>query len=432
VRDATTPQSRRGQARTARPRVAVGYHRRVVPRLLRLLPALGAFFVLAIVLAACADSLPGNAVVKVGDETITHAEFVHWMGIAQATSQGSQPSAPKTVYDPPAFTACIAKLRAGAPKPKPGQPKPSDVALKALCKKSYEDTRKTVLSFLINDKWIRGEASDQGVKVSDKQLAANFDKVRKQQFPAEADFQKFLKGAAMTVQDAKLQVASNTLSTKLRDKVVKDAAKVTNRGILDYYNKHKSRFATPQKRDIRVVLTKAKAKANQAKTALEHGQSWKVVAKRFSVDTATKTKGGAILDLPKGRQEPALDTAIFGTTKGKLVGPVPTQFGFYVFQVQKIVPAKQQSLKQATPMIKQLLRSSLERSALTKFANALDKKWRAKTTCREGYNVTKECKNAAKEKTTATPAGAQSGGAQPGGAQPGGQPQPQQAPPAQP
>jgi len=380
---------------------------RVVPRLLRLLPALSAFFVLAIALSACGDSVPGDSVAKVDDETITRTEFNHWMGIAQATAQQGQPNAVAAkVYNPPDFTACVAKLRETAPKPAAGQPKPNDLAYKAQCKKEYEGFRNQVLQFLINEKWIRGEAADQGVELTDKQLDAEFNKLRMQSFPKAADFQKFLKDAAQTVEDVKLQVGFNLLSEKLRAKVDKSADKVTNERILDYYNKNKKRFAEAEKRDIRIVLTKTKGKADQAKAALQNGQSWKAVTKKFSIDTGSKANGGSVKGLPKGQQEQALDSAIFSAEKGTLVGPIKTQFGYYVVQVQKIVPATQQSLKKATPAIKQQLQTETQRKARLKFSEDLRKKWKEKTTCREGY-ITQDCKNSKKEDTTATQAAGQ-------------------------
>ena len=53
--------------------------------------ALGAFFVaLAVALAACGgDSIPGNAVAKVGDATITTDTFNHWMKVAAISSSGA-------------------------------------------------------------------------------------------------------------------------------------------------------------------------------------------------------------------------------------------------------------------------------------------------------------------------------------------------------
>jgi foldase protein PrsA len=374
----------------------------VVLRLIRLLPALGAFFVLVIALAACGDSVPGNAVARVDNESITKTQFNHWMGIAQATSQGAAASS-RTVYNPPDFTACIAKLKSTSPAPAKGQPKPTDASFKAQCKAQYTQFRDQVMQFLISEKWIRKEAKDQGIKFTKADLDKEAAKVIKQSFPKKGEFQKFLKGAGMTVADARLQVGFNTLSTKLRAKVVKDADPVTNADISKYYAKNKSKFAEAEKRDIRVVLTKTKPKAEQAKAALEGGQSWKAVTKKFSIDKSSASKGGVLSGLPKGNQEKTLDDAIFGALKGKLTGPVKTQFGYYVFTVQKITPAKQQTLKQASAAIKQQLQTTRQQSVVTKFSDDLRKKWKAKTNCRTGY-ITQDCKNAKKVATTATAA----------------------------
>jgi foldase protein PrsA len=369
-------------------------------RFIRVLPALGAFFVVAFVLSACGDSVPGNAVVRVGDENITRTEFNHWMGVAQASSRGTSPTA-KIDYNPPDFSDCVAQQRKTAPKPGKGQPKPTDATFKAQCAQEYEQFKNQVLQFLISERWVRGEAADQGIKLTDKQLNAEFAKVRKQSFPKDQDFQKFLKNAGMTVDDAKLQVQFNTLSTKLREKVTKTAGKVTNTEIAAYYAKKRDTFGEPEKRDVRVVLAKTKGKADQALKALRGGRSWKAVAQRFSIDPGTKRRGGVISGLAKGQQDPAVDSAIFSSQVGKLTGPIKTQFGYYVVQVQKITPRKQQTLKQATPSIKQQLEIEHQRTVITKFSDDLKKKWRARTNCRAGY-VTEDCKNAKKQKTTAT------------------------------
>ncbi|MGH2841040.1 MAG: peptidyl-prolyl cis-trans isomerase, partial [Solirubrobacteraceae bacterium] len=266
-------------------------------RRIRLLPALGAFFVLAVAVSACGDSVPGNAVANVDGESITRETFNHWMNVAQATT-GGRTAATRTVYNPPDFTACIAKLRTTSPKPAKGQPKPTDATFKKQCETDYKQYRDTVLQFLISEKWIRKEAEAQGIKFNE----AEFAKVKKESFPKDADYQKFLKDSGMTDGDARIQVRYNNLSEKLRKKVTSDADKVTNADISEYYDKNKKRFAEPEKRDIRVVLTKSKAKADAAKAALEGGESWKAVTKRYSIDEASKAKGGVLEGLPKGNQ----------------------------------------------------------------------------------------------------------------------------------
>jgi foldase protein PrsA len=369
--------------------------------------ALGAFFVaLAVALAACGgNSIPGNAVAKVGGSAISKDTFNHWMTVAAISSAGGgepdQPKGSAQVPDPPNFTKCIADKRAKAPKPAKGQPKPTDAQFKTQCQQEYNGLRDQVMQFLISSQWIQGEAKDQGVKVSDKDVQKQFAQTKKQSFPKEKDFQNFLKTSGMTLDDIMFRVKLDALSSRLRTKIVKGKDKVSNGQISGYYNKNKSRFAQPERRNLRIVLTKTLARAQTAKAALQHGESWKSVAKKYSIDQASKNQGGVLLAVAKGQQEKALDTAVFAATQGKLTGPVKTQFGYYVFQVTKVIPASQQTLAQATPTIKQLLASQNQQKALDAFVKDFRNKWKSKTNCRTGY-IIQDCKNAPKPKTTTT------------------------------
>jgi foldase protein PrsA len=217
----------------------------------------------------------------------------------------------------------------------------------------------------------------------------------------------------MTQQDILFRVRLDTLSNKLREKVTKGKDKVTDAQIAAYYNKNKARFSSPERRDLRIVLTKDKAKAAQAKKALDSGQSWKSVAKKYSVDQASKSKGGALPGVAKGQQEPAFDKAIFAAKKGKLTGPVKTQFGWYVFDVTKVTPTKQQTLDESKTSIKQILASQNQQAALKKFGDDYRNRYKKETDCRKGY-VVDDCKNAPKKKATTTtaPAGTSGSGAQ--------------------
>jgi foldase protein PrsA len=369
-----------------------------VTRIPRLLPALGAFFVAATLVAGCGDSVPGDAVAAVDGDAITQTQFNHWLGIAAATSQ--QGTA-KVKYNPPAFTECVATKRSTAPKPAKGQPTTTDVQFKTQCKQEYEGLRDQVMQFLILEKWVAGEAKNEGVSVSDKTAEADFQKARKASFPKAADFQTFLKSSGMTIGDARFQVKFNTVYTKLREKAVKNAKKVTNADIAAFYKKNKARLGTPLTRDLRVVLTRDKATADKAKAAIAGGQSFSSVVKKYSIDPATKATGGVLSGLSKGQQEKAFDDAIFSAKLGVLTGPIKTQFGYYVFKVQKETPASQQSLKQATPAIKQQLDAQNKQKADDAFNTELRKKWKAKTNCKSAFVMT-QCKNAPKVSTTAT------------------------------
>jgi foldase protein PrsA len=367
--------------------------------------ALCAFFVPAMLVAGC-GGVPGNAVATVDGNSIDKQDFDHWMNVAARSGGQTGAATPK----PPDYAECVNQKRKTTPKPAKGQPKVTDAQLKAQCKQEYQQLRDQVLQLLISFKWIDGEAKAQNIKVSDKEVKASLDKQVKQAFPKAADFDKFLKDSGQTKADITERVRQTLLQDKIREKVTKGKDAVSDAEIADYYNKNKQRFAQPERRDLSIVLTKGKAKAEQAKKALERGESFKKVAKKYSIDQASKAQGGKLPAVAKGQQEKALDNAIFSAKKGKLVGPVKTQFGWYVFKVDKVTPASQQSLDQAKTTIKQTLASQNQQKALDKFVKSFRKRWKAKTECANAYR-TQECKNA--PKATPTPTVAAPGGAQP-------------------
>ena len=368
----------------------------------------------AAVVAGCGNDVPPNAVAKVGDSTITQDEFDKWLKTASAgQSQGGATAAP----DPPDFQKCVAaKKKQPAPK---GQEQPSDSQLKKQCEQEFDQLKTEVMQFLIQAEWVQQEAEAQGVKVTDKEITRSFEDQKKQAFPNDKAYQQFLEQSGMSEEDILFRVRLDQLQQKLTQKVTEDAKKVSNTDVEEYYDKNKKRFAQPERRDLLVVLTKTKAKAEQAKKALDDGQSWKQVVKRYSIDEASKAQGGKLPAVSQGQNEKALDDAIFAAKKGEVEGPVKTQFGWEVFEVTKITPASQQTLDESKETIRNLLRSQGQQKALDQFIKDFREDYKDETDCAEDYRVA-ECKNAPKESTETRPA--------PGGA-PGGQPQ---APPEQP
>jgi len=372
--------------------------------------ALGAFFVAALALgvSACGGGLPGNSVATVGDQTIKRDTFDHWMRII-TISQASQtnPNAAKTaaVPDSPDFQKCVAAKKKTAPKPAKGQPETTDAQFKTQCKQQYDQFKGEVLGFLIRSTWLDQEATRMNVKVTGKEVQKQIDDIKKQQFTQQGSYEKFLQSAGLTNEDVLFQQRVRELQNKITSKVTKGKDTVTDAQIADYYNKHQSQFSTQERRNVRIVLTKTKAKAQQAKSALQSGGSWKSVAKQYSIDQATKNKGGELQGgVAKGQQEKALDTAIFAADKGKLTGPVKTQFGWYVFEVEKITKGKQQSLDESKANIKQQLAQQQQNAALKKFGDDYRKRYKATTDCRKGYEVD-DCKNAPKKKASTTSTG---------------------------
>src|SRR3954463_9116170 len=362
----------------------------------------------AVLIAGCGSDVPSNGVAKIGDTVITKDQFNHWL---TAAAHGSAaPGSNVTVPDPPNFTKCVAN-QAKQPVAK-GAKKPTQAQLKTQCKQQYDALKQQVMQFLVSAEWIQQEAKKEDVKVSDKEVQKQFADQKKQSFQKDSDYQKFLQNSGMTEADLLFRVKLDVISNDVRTKVIKGKDKVSQAQIAQYYNKNKQRFAQPERRDLLVVLTRTKAKAQAAKSAVDGGQKWATVAKKYSIDEASKAQGGKLPGVAKGQQEKAFNDAIFGAKKGTITGPVKTQFGYYVFQVQKVTPASQQSLTQTKETIKNLLKSQNQQKALNNFVKEFRKDYKDKTKCAKPY-VIPDCANAPKTKSTTTPASGQSPTQQP-------------------
>jgi foldase protein PrsA len=389
----------------------------------KLLLPLAALLVGVVAFAGCGNDVPAGAVAKVGDSTITQDEFDKWLSTA---AKGNAQGAAAAVPDPPDYTKCVA-AKSKTPVPK-DQKKPSDDALKKQCKSEYDALKKEVMQFLIQAEWVQQEAADQDIKVTDAQIKKSFEDQKKQAFPNDKQYKAFLASSGMTEDDILFRVKLDQLQQKLTQKVTEDAKKVSDADISAYYEKNKKRFAQPERRDLRVVLTKTEAKANQAKKALESGQSFKKVVKQYSIDEASKSQAGLLPAVSEGQQEKAFDKAIFAAPKAKLEGPVKTQFGWYVFKVEKVTKASQQTLEQSKETIKNLLRSQRQQKALDEFIKSFREDYKDQTDCADDYRVA-ECKNAPKDETDTGPASGGNPGAQP---QQPAQPTPTPTPPETP
>lgn len=347
---------------------------------MRLTMALGAIFVGGVAVAGCGGAVPGNAVAVVAGNSITSRALAHWSYVASVGQSEVQPGSPVIVPDPPNYTKCIASLKKIAPASIPKS------ELKSACASQYQQT----MEYLIRTAWLQGQAAAQGVHVTAAQVYAKFNSAKKQQFKTQAQYTAFLKSTGQTEQDILYRFRISLLSERM----------ATPAAVQAYYRSHLSTYSTPAARSVRILLNKSLAKVNAAKAALQHGGSWKAITKRYSTDPATKNSGGLLAHVFNGEEPVALNTAIFGGAKGKLLGPIKTPFGYYLAEVTQIFPAVVQPLSKE----KSSIQATIANTSLS--SPPWLKKWKAKTICRDGFQIP-DCKNYVAPKpakTVTTPA----------------------------
>jgi foldase protein PrsA len=356
-----------------------------VRRALLLLTILAAGAASAIVSAGPAQSaadLPSGVAVRVGDATISRTMVDHWVDISVRSTPPRRDRARD--YRPPSFAGCVARKRKAQRK---GTPRPTTARLRRGCRADRERLLGQALEFLISGKWAVAEAQERGIVFTARQLDRAYQEAKRASFEDEAEFRRFLRESGMTVTDARLQIGYLTRYERLRNIALAAVAPVTDAEVAAYYERHRDEFVVPEWRDIRIVRTKTRTAATAARRALERGQTWTTVARKYSIDAPSRDNGGLLIGVTRKSANKPLATAAFGAPKGELRGPIRADFGYFVFKVVKIKPRVQLTLAESAERIR-YEREVFRRGAAAKaFDRDLRARWKPRTTCRAGFVV---------------------------------------------
>jgi parvulin-like peptidyl-prolyl isomerase len=276
----------------------------------------------------------------------------------------------------------LASQQGGEKKlPKPGSAK-------------YEELKETALNSIFEAIWLQGQGEEWGIEVSEKEVAEELKKLKKESFKSEAEFKKFLKESGFTSEDVNERVKLQILSTQLQEQLKERAPTPSKSQIEAYYEAAKAtQFTQKPTRDVRVVVNKNRKQAKEAREALskdDSAKNWKKVAKKYSEDPATKESGGLKKGVQEGIEEEPLNAAFFGTPEGQVEGPIKTKSGYTVFEVENSTPESVQELKAVESQLQATLAQREEQEYVAGFVADFSTKWMQRTHCASGY-VTERC-----------------------------------------
>jgi foldase protein PrsA len=258
----------------------------------------------------------------------------------------------------------------------------------------YSALRDSAMASLIVGRWVRGEASERGISLSDSEINNRLEQIKKQ-YGGQKGFQRLLKQGGFTPEQARGQIELQLLSDQIQKQVLPQDSGVSDSEIEDFYTANLTQFQQPEARDVRRIVNKDQAKVERAKSLLEQDDSpasWKKVAARFSTEDATKDSGGLVQGVTVGQSEPALEEQIFSAAEGQLVGPFKGQSDYYLIEVEKITPAKTTPLSDVSDQISQQLAQGKQQQITQDFQQDFLEKWRSRTFCADDY-LTDRCAN---------------------------------------
>jgi hypothetical protein len=266
---------------------------------------------------------------------------------------------------PPAFHACIDRLREEWAES--GTPGRSTAQLQAECTARYRAVQQAALEHLISELQLVLEARELGLS---RALRGGIDltAVRPKAFGALA----------------------HRASLAIRRAAESRARPVGGAEVASYYLRHRDElFAlVPPRRDVAIARTMTIAVAKRVRRELQAGASFARVVEEPDVGEADFGSEGLVLALrPNTYGEPQLNKAIFAATRGTLVGPVGTSFGYFVFRVTGLRPGRYRPLRAVSPMIRRRLKREARKQAIAAFTTMWQSRWTSRTECAPSYVV---------------------------------------------
>jgi parvulin-like peptidyl-prolyl isomerase len=342
-------------------------------RIIALLAALA----LGVAVAGCggdegeAIEVPDGAIAVVGDREIPKAEYDRLVEQAKKTYEARDQEFPA----------------AGTP--------------------DFAQLRNAIVRSLVEQTEFEIAAEELGVEVTDEDVEKRLDELKEQFFKGnEEQYEAELEKQGLTDEQVRKDVRTRILSERIFEEVTKDV-QVSDEQVRAYYEENQAQFETPASREVRHILVKQKARADDIYRQLQQGGDFAALAKRYSQDPASKAQGGKFT-AQQGATVPEFDKTAFELETGELSRPVKTQFGWHIIEATAAVkPKATQELSEVESQISDQLLEDRKNTRINEWIEELRKRFEDEIAYAPGYEP---------PPVETTTGGADTGGGDTGGA----------------
>jgi foldase protein PrsA len=328
-----------------------------------------------------------QAVAQVGAKGITWGAVVHQMSIENH-------GAP--LPDPPSFSACVGRLKAT----EAGFASPAEATLQQNCRKQYEQLLREALTLTIHHQWILGEAREEGLSASPREVSEEFQHGKRTLFHSSAEYEANRKKSGKSVADVMFELKLGKLTQAIFKNLKKQEHQISAAEVAAYYKAHRRRFLLPAGLAVRIVRATTRSSAAIILQQLKDGKSFASAAHELSaIGQPIGAENGEVADLKPGVfEEKRLNDAIFSAKPNRIYGPLEliathrtiapeTNSGFFIFEVTKATPASHIPLSRVKAKLELELSEAQRARIFPPFILAYRHRYKARTDCRPGFIV---------------------------------------------
>lgn len=179
---------------------------------------------------------------------------------------------------------------------------------------------------------------EAGVEVPAAEIDAALDAFIDGQFAGDRDAFVDSLGNVNTSEDAVREEISRQLALrKLLDEVAGDVV-VTEEQVRAAFVERRDSLGKPERRVVHNIVVSTRSDARAVRQDLDRGTPVADLARRTSIDAATRETGGKLGTVARSELLPAVAKAVFATDAGQVYGPVQAPQGWNVGVVSRVLP----------------------------------------------------------------------------------------------
>jgi parvulin-like peptidyl-prolyl isomerase len=227
-----------------------------------------------------------------------------------------------------------------------------------------------VLESIITEKIIYIRAQELGIAVSSEELEKKLDEIKKEY---GTGFSSLFIREKLSFEQWKEEIKKEILFEKLIAADVNSRITVSEDEAEDYFNEHKDLYKTESKVRVAQIVVRDAVAAQQALQRLNAGADFFKVAREKSIGPEA-LRGGDLGFITRQIMPEPLDETIFNLRLNEVSSVVQSPYGFHIFKVLEIQPAKIKNFAESKEEVVADIRTQKEEVAFVSWLSALKSK----------------------------------------------------------
>ena len=224
-----------------------------------------------------------------------------------------------------------------------------------------------VLDGMITEKIMDLRAKELNISISVAELE---DKIKEIKKDYGKNFSSLLARENVQIDQWKEDLEKEMLLQKLIAMDVNANIKVSEDEAEDYYNERRNNYKTESRVRVAQIVVRDLAMAKKIEARLKSGEDFASVAARVSIGPEAK-RGGDLGFIARQIMPDPLDKTIFSLPVNKISPIVQSSYGFHIFKVREIQPARIGNFSDVKEYVIADIRSQKEEAAFISWIEAL-------------------------------------------------------------